>query len=108
MCICAPAQKASRARAGPGPDCHGGDRRIEESVVANALAAAELPLAVVSPRQIRDFAPATGKLAKTDRLDAAALADFAEAIRPPARPVLHRQPHKPWAIWRRAVVNSLR
>jgi len=42
---------------------------------------------VVTPRQIRDFARATGKLAKTNRLDAAALADFAEAIRPPARPV---------------------
>jgi transposase len=58
-----------------------------ETVVASALAAAQLPLAVVNPRQIRDFARATGKLAKTDRLDAAAIAHFAEAIRPPARPV---------------------
>jgi transposase len=42
---------------------------------------------VINPRQIRDFARATGRLAKTDRLDAAAIAHFAEAIRPPARPV---------------------
>jgi transposase len=58
-----------------------------ETIVAGALAAAGLPLAVVNPRRIRDFARATGKLAKTDRLDAAAIARFAEAIRPPARPV---------------------
>src|SRR4051812_42720859 len=58
-----------------------------ETVVASALAAAHLPLAVVNPRQIRDFARASGKLAKTDRLDAAAIAHFAEALRPPARPV---------------------
>jgi transposase len=58
-----------------------------ETVAASALAAAHLPLAVVNPRQIRDFARSTGKLAKTDRLDAAAIAHFAEAIRPPAQPV---------------------
>jgi transposase len=58
-----------------------------ETVAASAIAAAQLPLAVVNPRQIRDFARATGRLAKTDRLDAAAIAHFAEAIRPPARPV---------------------
>jgi len=62
-----------------------------ETVVASALAAAQLPLAVVNPRQIRDFARATGRLAKTDRLDAAAIAHFAEAIRPPARPVAEAQ-----------------
>jgi transposase len=58
-----------------------------ETVVASALAAAGLPLAVINPRQIRDFARSTGKLAKTDRLDAAAIAHFAEAVRPPARRV---------------------
>jgi len=58
-----------------------------ETIVASALGAAHLPLAVVNPRQIRAFARATGKLAKTDRLDAAAIAHFAEAIRPPARPI---------------------
>ena len=58
-----------------------------ETVVASSLAAARLPLAVVNPRQIRDFARATGRLAKTDALDAAAIAHFAEAIRPEPRPV---------------------
>jgi len=58
-----------------------------ETIVASAVAAARLPLAVVNPRQIRDFARATGKLAKTDRIDAAAIAHFAEAIRPPIRPI---------------------
>lgn len=58
-----------------------------ETVVAAALAAAGLPLAVVNPRQIRDFARATGRLAKTDALDAAIIARFAEAIRPEPRPL---------------------
>jgi transposase len=58
-----------------------------EVTVAAALAGAGLPLAVVNPRQIRDFARATGRLAKTDRLDAEAIALFAERIRPEARPV---------------------
>jgi transposase len=58
-----------------------------EITVASALAAARLPIAVVNPRQIRDFARATGKLAKTDALDAAAIARFAQAIRPEPRPL---------------------
>ena len=58
-----------------------------ETVVAAALAAAGLPLVVVNPRQIRDFARATGRLAKTDRLDAQIIARFAEAVRPEPRPV---------------------
>jgi transposase len=55
--------------------------------LAAALAAAGLPVAVVNPRQIRAFARATGRLAKTDRLDARAIAHFAEAVRPPVRPL---------------------
>jgi transposase len=55
--------------------------------LAAALAAAALPVAVVNPRQVRDFARATGKLAKTDRLDAAVLAHFADAVRPQPRPM---------------------
>jgi transposase len=58
-----------------------------EVTVAAALASAGLPLAVVNPRQIRDFARSTGKLAKTDALDAAAIAHFAEAIHPEPRPL---------------------
>lgn len=58
-----------------------------ERTVAAALAGARLPLAVVNPRQIRDFARATGRLAKTDALDAEVIALFAERIRPEPRPV---------------------
>jgi transposase len=52
-----------------------------------ALAAAGLPVAVVNPRQVRDFAKATGQLARTDAVDARALAHFAEAVRPTPRPL---------------------
>lgn len=58
-----------------------------ETTVAAALAGAAIPLAVINPRQIRDFARATGQLAKTDRLDAAIIAHFAEAVRPEPKPV---------------------
>src|SRR4051794_2239481 len=54
---------------------------------AAALAAAGLPVAAADPRQVRAFARATGRLAKTDRLDAEAIARFAEAVRPPVRPL---------------------
>jgi transposase len=55
--------------------------------VVAALAAAALPIVVVNPRQVRDFAKATGQLAKTDGLDARAVAHFAEAVRPVPRPL---------------------
>ena len=55
--------------------------------LAAALAAAGLPVAVVNPRQVRAFARAMGRLAKTDRLDAQAIARFAEALRPAVRPL---------------------
>jgi transposase len=58
-----------------------------ERPVAAALAAVGLPIAVVNPRQARDFARATGRLAKTDRIDAQILARFAQAVRPAPRPV---------------------
>lgn len=57
---------------------------LELPLVA-ALAAASLPVVVVNPRQVRDFARATGRLAKTDSLDAQVLAHFAEAVRPEVR-----------------------
>ena len=56
-----------------------------EVPLASALVAAALPVVVVNPRQVRDFAKATGRLAKTDALDAQVLAHFAEAVRPPVR-----------------------
>ncbi len=59
---------------------------LELPLVA-ALAVEELPVVVVNPRQVRDFAKATGRLAKTDALDATVLAHFGEAIRPPVRPL---------------------
>jgi transposase len=55
--------------------------------VVGALAAAGLPVIAMNPRQVRDFAKATGKLAKTDRIDAEVLAHFADAIRPEVRPL---------------------
>ena len=55
-----------------------------ELTLAGELAAAGLPVAVVNPRHVRDFARAGGKLAKTDAFDAHVLAHFAEAIRPAA------------------------
>jgi transposase len=58
-----------------------------ERSIAGALGSAQLPVVVVNPRQVRDFAKATGQLAKTDRIDALVLARFAEAVRPPLRPL---------------------
>jgi transposase len=58
-----------------------------EVAVATALAAAGLPVVVINPRQARDFARATGQLAKTDQLDARILALFAERVRPEPRPL---------------------
>src|SRR5467141_1447390 len=59
---------------------------LEISIVS-ALHAAALPVVVVNPRQVRDFAKALGQLAKTDRLDACVLAHFAAAIKPALRPI---------------------
>jgi len=56
-----------------------------EMAAAGALAAASLPVAVINPRQARDFAKSLGKLAKTDKIDAFILARFGEAVRPEPR-----------------------
>jgi len=58
-----------------------------EIPLLQALRTAGLPVALVNPRQVRDFAKALGCLAKTDRLDARVLAHFANAIKPPLRPL---------------------
>ena len=58
-----------------------------ETAVVTALAVAQVPVAVVNPRQVRAFAKAIGQLAKTDALDAAVLALFAERVRPAVRPL---------------------
>lgn len=59
-----------------------------------------LPVVVVNPRQVYDFAKATGRLAKTDALDAEVLARFDEAVRPEVRPIKdpkckHSRPYHP-------------
>ena len=58
-----------------------------ETIVAAALAAAGLPVVVVNPAQVRAFAKAVGQRAKTDAIDAAVIAHFAEATRPEPRPL---------------------
>jgi len=63
---------------------------LEKPLVA-ALQAASLPVVVINPRQVRAFAKALGQLAKTDRLDAAVLAHFADAIKPPLRPLKSKE-----------------
>ena len=80
-----------------------------ELPVAGALAAAAIPTAVVNPRQVRDFARSTGRLAKTDRLDAQVLAHFAAAVRPEPRPLPDAQAQELRALLlrRRQVVDML-
>lgn len=58
-----------------------------ETLLAAELAAHSIPVVVVNPRQIRDFAKSTGRLAKNDALDAAIIAHFAESVRPAIRPL---------------------
>ena len=58
-----------------------------EMPIAGELELVGLPVSLVNPRQVRSFARATGKLAKTDAIDALLLAQFAEAVKPPVRPL---------------------
>ena len=80
-----------------------------ESACGAALAQAGFPVVVVNPRQVRDFAKATGKLAKTDKIDAEVLALFAERIRPEVRPLADAQQQALEAILarRRQIVQML-
>ena len=80
-----------------------------ELPLAAALAAASLPVAVINPRQARDFAKSTGQLAKTDRLDAQVLAHFGEAVRPPIRALPDADTHALGSVLarRRQVVDIL-
>lgn len=77
--------------------------------VAGALAAAGLPVALVNPRQVRDFARATGQLAKTDRLDARVLAHFAQAVQPTPNPLPDSQTQELTALLtrRRQIIEML-
>lgn len=80
-----------------------------EMRVVAALAAAGVPVAVVNPRQVRDFARAVGQLAKTDALDAHLLARFAAVVQPPPRalPDAQAQQLAAWLTRRRQVVGIL-
>ena len=80
-----------------------------EIPLTGTLAAAGVPVVVVNPRQMRDFAKATGKLAKTDTLDAQVLAQFAEVIRPEPRPLPDDQTQRLAALLtrRRQLVEML-
>ena len=81
---------------------------VEAPLVA-ALAVAGLPVVVVNPRQIRDFAKATGKLAKTDVLDAQVMAHFASTVQPKLRTLPDTQSKEFAAILarRRQVIEML-
>ena len=81
---------------------------LERRAIA-ALAGASLPVVAVNPRQVRDFAKATGQLAKTDAIDAAVLALFADRIRPQIRPLRDEETQELEAlvVRRRQVVDML-
>ena len=81
---------------------------LERRAIA-ALAGAALPVVAVNPRQVRDFAKATGQLAKTDAIDASVLALFAERIRPQVRPLRDEQTQELEAlvVRRRQVVDMI-
>lgn len=92
----------------PGVERAGGDRGSGNTGVT-ALVEAGLAVAVINPHQARDFAKATGRLAKTDALDAAVLAHFGAAIRPQPRPWKDAQAQELTALIqrRRQVVDRL-
>jgi len=80
-----------------------------ETASVGALAIESLPVVVINPRQIRDFAKATGKLAKTDAIDACTIARFAELIQPEVRPLKDEEAQKLTAFntRRRQVVEMI-
>lgn len=80
-----------------------------QTMVVARLAAAALPVTVVNPRQVRDFAKATGHLAKTDAIDALVLAHFGEALRPEVRVLKDEQTQQLTALMtrRRQVVDMI-
>lgn len=80
-----------------------------QSLVVAELVAAGLPVAVINPRQARDFAKATGRLAKTDAIDAEVLASFGQAIRPEVRELKDEQTQLLTALMsrRRQIIDML-
>lgn len=80
-----------------------------EMAAVNAMASKKLPVVAINARQIRDFAKSTGKLAKTDRIDAQVIAHFAEVVRPPLRPLKDEQTQRLQALntRRRQIVKMI-
>lgn len=79
-----------------------------EMPLAAALAASGIPVAVVNPRQVRDYAKSMGKLAKTDTIDAQVMADFAAAVHPEPRPLVDNQTQQLKDIrTRRSQINEM-
>ena len=80
-----------------------------ETALVAALSSAGLPVVVVNPRQVRDFARALGKLAKTDAIDALVLAQFAEAVKPDVRPLADEETQalQGWLARRRQLLEML-
>ena len=80
-----------------------------EALIAAQLAAVGLPVAVMNPRPVRDFAKACGRLAKTDRIDAQVLARYAQVMRPEVRPLKDEQSRELEALFlrRRQIVEML-
>ena len=74
-----------------------------EREVLTILTLGGLPICVANPKRVRDFAKARGQLAKTDAIDAAVLADFAETMRPPVRPLPDAEAQKLQALLTRRV-----
>ena len=80
-----------------------------ETAAVGMLTASGLPVVVINPRQARDFAKATGKLAKTDAIDAHVIARFGEAVRPEVRPLKDEETKKLNALLtrRRQIVEMI-
>ena len=80
-----------------------------EMLAVSALAEHQLPVVIINPRQVRDFAKATGRLAKTDAIDAGTIARFARDIRPEIRPLKdeHAQALSALNTRRRQMVDML-
>ena len=80
-----------------------------ETLIAASLSSAGIPVALTNPRQIRDFAKATGKLAKTDNIDAKIIAHFGAAVKPLPKPVSDEQAQefKDVLLRRRQVIEMI-
>ncbi len=72
-----------------------------QNLLVAALRAAELPVVIINPRRVREFAKSIGRLAKTDRLDAQVLALYGERVRPPLRELPDEQSRALRALWLR-------